>query len=215
MRVVLSAIALSVLAACTIFPAKHSFRLTLEVESDGQINTASSVYRVTAFEFISPSGWQLQLDTEGDAIFMDLGEGRNLLAIIGVGDGWEGNFANLSHDVFVRKPRGKNLAPYRQLASMTGRAELPRRLLPHLATLPDINDPKSLRFVSETNFEAVFGDRVKFRRVTIELTRDRVTRGITKILTWLPAMQEAEKTGVQSFRSGGPWIWSRIFTRTS
>lgn len=211
MRVVLSAIALCILAGCTIFPAKHSFRLTLEVESDGQIKTASSVYRITAFHFFSPSGWQLQLDTDGDAIFMDLGEGRNLLVLVGGPEGWGGHFAQLTRKVFLPRHKDQDgLAPYRELASMSGKAELPHRWLPVLATLPDMKDPNSLRLLSETNFELVFGDRVKFRRVTVELTRDRVTRGIEKILTWLPAMQRDEATKVTTRR-----VRSIHFSRTS
>src|ERR1700704_6877895 len=58
----------------------HKYRLTVEMETPDGIKSASGVMAVHPDRSYSRSG---QTRTNGDAVFVDLGGGKNLLALLG------------------------------------------------------------------------------------------------------------------------------------
>ena len=57
--------------------------------------------------------------------------------------------------------------------------------MPTFVTFADLNDPKTARVVSPKDFEGVFGPGVQLKRVEIEMTRERITRGIDRRIPWI------------------------------
>lgn len=60
---------------------------------------------------------------------------------------------------------------------------------PILITFDDIARPEAVRQVDPGNLEAVYGEGVRLKAVTIEVTRDAVTEGeVQRVLPWLEAV---------------------------
>ncbi|RAI37110.1 hypothetical protein CH340_00970 [Rhodoplanes serenus] len=175
----------------------HRFRLIIEVDDHGVSKSASSVIQVTVVE---KSNWVPQTGgvyrfVRGEAVFLDLGDGRNVIALLGLGPTGERDIDNLAALAFGRdRPFWQREAP-----SWRGRVGLP--LIPTLVTFTDLNDPKSARVLRPSDFESVFGPGVRFKSAEIEmvpsgiwpfgtigwprlLAGEPVTRGIEAKLPW-------------------------------
>lgn len=70
-------------------------------------------------------------------------------------------------------------------------AEVPRKAYPLLVTFTDVNDPKTVRRVDPDDLATTFGPGVSLRRITLEITKERKTKGeVEKVLAWLMAYPE-------------------------
>jgi hypothetical protein len=183
-------IILAVLGAWLLWEAtypttSHRYRLTLEVETPAGLATGSSVIEVTQKRQLPIGGAPALLYfVRGEAVFVDLGGGRHVIAILGHGpNGADDRIAGLAHSAFGRLHKGLRLE---DMGKLTGTAPVPGGLLPTLVTFGDLNDPKSARVVRPEEFEQVFGEGVRLRRAFVEMTADPVTRGIEGKMPWLP-----------------------------
>jgi hypothetical protein len=61
-----------------------------------------------------------------------------------------------------------------------------RSAYPMLVTFGDLDDPTSVAKIDPDDLAATFGEGVKLKRITAELTDDPVTTGIEERLGWLP-----------------------------
>jgi hypothetical protein len=181
-------IALAAYAAWSwIYPTyTYRYRMTVEVEADGKVHSGSSVVQVT---YEIPPEWLLSANrltprVKGEAVFVDLGNGRNLIALLAAGQ----NADNVNYPYYiVPKLFGltfsdEDLPKYGRLQDS---GEIPASDLPTFVTFTDLNDPKTARVVEPYEFPEVFGEGVRFRGATIEMTRDAVTNGITEKLPWI------------------------------
>jgi ABC-type phosphate transport system auxiliary subunit len=89
---------------------------------------------------------------------------------------------------------------------MQGSREIPVGLLPTFVTFSDLNDPKTARVVQPHEFPQVFGVGVRFRRITIEVTRDAVTRIIEQRMPTLIATLREQAQKMQVRRVGDPYV---------
>lgn len=160
----------------------YRFRLAIAVDVGGETRTAASVIEVQAVMRPMPVIFSpVNLYVHGDAVFLDLGNGRNVVALLACNpDGTQGCIATLVPNEFSLAGV-KNLA---KLETLRGSRELTGRFMPTLVTFRDLNNPKSASVVSPNQFEQTFGPDVHFNRAWIEMTRDPVTRGIEKKLLW-------------------------------
>jgi hypothetical protein len=113
----------------------HSFRLTLEVDTPDGVKAGASVIRVTTSEHASwvPVAGGVEHSVQGEAVFVDLGHGRNVIATLGFGPtGSEDRIANLA--VVAIEHDGR-------MPSVEGRADLSESLIPTLVTFSDLDDP--------------------------------------------------------------------------
>jgi hypothetical protein len=155
------------------------------------LRTGSSVLEVRTAEHT----WGLhemrgiRSSLRGEAVFVDLGQGRNLVAVLGGGP-------TGSDDTTMRRLPAVAFGLQKrtweeQQAALTGgalrgrRAEVPAHMLPTLVTFSDLNDPRSAQVVDPAALERVFGPGVRLERAWIEMTDDRVTRGIEKRFAWV------------------------------
>ena len=124
----------------------------------------------------------------GEAVYVDLGEGRSLIALL---SGAEGNV-----DYTKQIPRevlecrdvqmilcldSANIYPETEKA-------LRRRFpfgLPMLVTFGDLDDPNSMEAVDPDDLTASFREGYVLKRITVQITDDPVTTGIEKRLNWL------------------------------
>lgn len=166
------------------------YRLTMSVEVDGQIRSASVVNEatVTMGPVILPDNVSFLVDDSGEAVFLDLGNGRNLVALFASGEHAEklgvGAYPIFKH-FHVNPSVGAEAAT---LASSRGDWELAGDDLPTLATFADPSRSDTIRIVKPDQLECIFGPNVHWRGVRIEMTRDWRTHAIERHLPWVTEM---------------------------
>jgi hypothetical protein len=173
----------------------HKYRLTVEVDTPHGLKSASSVMAISK-DKISVAGIGGGVSIKGNAIFVDLGDGRNLTAILAHGkDGL--NFDGMSHlalDAFVSA--GVKVQ-FKDVKALSGKVPVTGELIPALITFTKLTDPLSARELDPTDIGAVLGEDYRLRRVTLEMVPvgfwpfdfggplgEPVTQGIEKKLPW-------------------------------
>ncbi len=178
--------------------ATHAFRLTVEVATPDGIKSGSSVIHVG---YTSKASWIPQSRGAsgrafGDAVFVDLGQGKNVIALLGFGpNGSEHKLERLASLAFGRDEPFWHL----EAPNWVGSFDLNPSLIPTLVTFGDLADPTTARVVDITDaaFADAFGPGYRLERVTLTmvpvgiapfrwvgLTGTPVTRGIEKKLPW-------------------------------
>lgn len=180
---------------------KHRYRLVVEVETPAGMQSSASVIQVSYAEYMlvwNPSASGLKIQPKGEAIFFDLGNGRNLVVTLGFGPTGT-DVDTLS--ALAAKAFGRYQAFwYKQAPSWGGRAELHGGLIPTLVTFGDPADPRTLRVVQPDEFVAVLGTGYRFKGAWIEMTKDDVTRGrIQEKLPWVGSY-DAERIAERQMR---------------
>ena len=179
---------------------EHKYRLTIEVQTPGGVRSASGVMAVHMGKdsgILPEAGGRSS--TRGDAIFIDLGDGRNLIATLTHGknglyfDGM--NF--LAMNAFAEA--GQKV-PFKEVSRLTGKVQLYvyGDLIPTLVTFGNVTDPNTVRVLDPGDIEAVFGSGFHLNRVILEMVPvgfwpldfggplgEPVTRGIEKRLPWI------------------------------
>lgn len=164
----------------------YRYRMTVTVEVDGQSRSASSVVEIKLKKQpkILSDAIPVVAHVRGDAVLVDLGDGRNVFALLTSGPLGHAmdhpktlvpRHFNLSYDL-------TDLAKYPKLQ---GRWELSAAEMPTFVTLSDLNNPNTFRVVPPGAFAQMLGDNVQLRGVTLEMTTDPVTRGLEQKLPWV------------------------------
>ena len=164
----------------------YRYRMTVEVEVDGQMKTGSGVIEgwVSRQPQFLPDVSLIQTGDRGDAVFVDLGDNRNLVALLA-----QGTFAEHAGFFSAIVPRHFQikLLDFRQLAMLPGvrgKWSLAPNDLPTLVTFSNLADPATVRTVRPDQFEQVFGQNVHWRGITIEMTTDAISWAIVEKLPW-------------------------------
>jgi hypothetical protein len=74
------------------------------------------------------------------------------------------------------------------------KADVPSSLLPMLVRFRDVADPSTVEVVDPRDLERAFGTGVRLRVATIEITDERITRGIRERLPWIAAVRARRST---------------------
>lgn len=186
----------------------YRYCLTVEVDTPEGLKTGYSVIEVStarAGENSIPTPRLISMRSRGQAVVVDLGKRGLLFAILSNGES-----SDWANDVMLLltpplpEPRKwtdedvRNWFPKRFAAMLEHREviEVPRYYpdngnrddipaRPLLVRFGDISDPTSVEKVDPDALSASFGEGVKLRRITIQLTEEPVTTGIEKRLVWL------------------------------
>lgn len=169
---------------------KLRYKTTIEVETPEGLRTGSAVREITVRT--PPSIPMLGEDkgsvrVRGEAVAVDLANGRTLFALLKSGDG---NVDYAGRDVWFLFRELGEAAPEGVIELWPAKPETkaPRigNPLSMLAAFRDISDPKTVEQVDPANLAVSFGPGVRLKRIIIERTREPVTKGIEKRLGWLP-----------------------------
>jgi hypothetical protein len=173
----------------------HKYRLTVEVETSAGIRSASGVLAVTPDRGYNNRGKTL---TSGDAVFVDLGGGKNLVALLAHPD----KTIDLDGINYVALraygEAGGQRVSFNQMSRMTGVVPVTGALIPVLATFADPADPRTMKILPPDNLEASLGPGFRLQRITAEVVPngfwpvdfggplgEPVTRAIRAKLPWL------------------------------
>ena len=173
----------------------HKYRLTVEVETPQGIKSASGVLAVTPDRGYSNRGRTL---TSGDAVFVDLGGGKNLVALLAHLDKTIDLDAINYVALRAYGEAGGQRVSFNAMSRMTGVVPVTGALIPVLATFADPAEPSSMRSVALDNLEASLGPGFRLHRITAEVVPngfwpvdfggplgEPVTRAIRAKLPWL------------------------------
>jgi hypothetical protein len=202
----------------------HKYRLTIEVETPEGVKSGSGVVSVHPDRGYSRGG---HTRTKGDAVFVDLGGGKNLLALLAHID----KTVDLDGMNYVAlrayKAAGQNVS-FNEMNRMTGAVPVTGALVPVLVTFADLSDPGSARTVLPDDPEAALGKGFRLHGVWAEavpnglwpldfggLLGEPVTRGIEAKLPWWnrpdnPAGKALQAAGLPT---GGAIDAREAFTR--
>jgi hypothetical protein len=170
----------------------YRYRMKVTIEVDGETRSGSSVIEVNVRKNPSPLFERRVLleSVQGEAAFVPLREGLGLVALLASGPYGE----NVDYPTRI-VPHVFNLNTFEAstrewLPSLSGQRELSGKWLPTLVLVSDPNDSATLRVILPDEFDHAFGRGVRFQGVTIEMTRDAVTRGIEERLPSLVKEKE-------------------------
>jgi hypothetical protein len=185
----------------------HKYRLTLEVETPEGLKTASGIVSVHPDRGYSRHG---HTTTRGDAVFVDLGGGKNLVALMAHIDrtiDLDGmNYLALR----AYKAAGRNVS-FSEMSRMTGAVPVTGALIPILVTFADARDPATIRKVPSEAMAAALGDGFRLRDIHAEVVPNglwpldfggplgkRVTRGIETKLPWLNGPENSSAIAIKA-----------------
>lgn len=169
------------------------YRLTLEATVDGRPVTGSGVIQVDYAKrpALLPHMDRVSYAVHGEAVALDLGDRGALFALLKDGSPVIGRFSPRGGEPRMivpvawwdREIRGPEDVD--RLRHVQGRKELSSGTMPMLVRFDNLNDPASVRLVNPADLAASFGPGVSLSRVTVEITRDPVTRQVEARLPWL------------------------------
>jgi hypothetical protein len=185
----------------------HKYRLTVEVETSDGIKSASGVMAVHPDRSYSRGG---RTQTKGDAVLVDLGGGKNLVALLAHIDGTldlDGiNYVALR----AFRATGRNVS-FNEMSRLTGAVAVTGALIPVLVSFTDLGDPSSARTVPAGDLAAVLGNGYKLHGISAEVVPngvwpldfggplgEPVTRGILAKLPWLNGPDDAAATALRA-----------------
>ncbi|MEM7461740.1 MAG: hypothetical protein AAF362_03590 [Pseudomonadota bacterium] len=166
----ISALMLSclLLAGCWNDSWSWNQKLTVKVETpDGPVQGAA-VNQVTWGEVNSVHNYPASY--QGEAVVVDLGNGRYLFALIGEPTKF------LAFETFNGGP-GIGEEVFAEMAQFRGTNPVPPEHYPLLVTFTDINDPKTVKKVDPNNLAATFGSGFALESIMLEITDEPVTKG--------------------------------------
>jgi hypothetical protein len=194
----------------------YRYRMTVEVNVDGVVHSGSSVIEVhfSKQPRVLPEVLPVIAKTTGEAVFVDLGGGRNVIALLASGP----NASNYNFpDQIVPRLFDINIlndGELQKVTSLRGRREIPEQYLPTFVTLSDLSAPRSVRVVKPDEFSQVLGPGVRFKGASIEMTDNEPTSAIGAKLPVLMGKLREEAKISRIERLGDPFrITSGQFER--
>ena len=188
----------------------HKYRLTVEVETPEGVKSGSGILAITPDRGYSRRG---NTSASGEAIFVDLGGGKNLVALLAHID----KSADLDAINYVAMrsytAAGGKRVNFTDMSKMTGVAPVKGALIPVLVTFADPASPGTARNVPPDDSEAVLGKGYRLRGVSAEAVPngfwpidfggplgEPVTRGNLAKLPWLnqPDASVAAETALRA-----------------
>jgi len=173
----------------------HKYRLIVEVETPNGIRSASGIMAVHPDRSYSRGG---HTRTAGDAVFVDLGDGKNLVALLAHLDGkLDPDGINYVALRAYTEAGGKRVS-FNEMNRLTGVVPVKGGLIPVLVSFADPANPATARSVPVEGAETVLGQGYRLHGVAVEVVPngywpldfggvlgEPVTRRITAQLPWL------------------------------
>lgn len=184
------------LSSCATMKTTLRYRLTVFVDTPQGVRSGFSVVEVTGYmspAFPGPEAGGARFHARGEATGVKLADGEYLFAIFKDRSGYE-NTAPLLLNTFkdqlppVRTKAGEGDISFMERFQALAKLRTARRVNPQdwpiVVSFSDVRNPYSAKIAIATELSAVL-PRYSIREMTIEITDDPVTQGITKIIPWL------------------------------
>jgi hypothetical protein len=186
----------------------HKYRLTVEVETPEGRKSASGVVAVHPDRSYVRRG---QTRTLGDAVFVDLGNGKNLVALLAHIDKTvvldDINYVALRAYTAAQAKR----VSFNEMSRLTGMVPVKDALIPVLVSFADSASPGTARQVAPEDAAAVLGKGYRVQGISAEVVPngywpldfggalgEPVTRGIQAKLPWLTGADNSAATALRA-----------------
>jgi hypothetical protein len=163
----------------------YRYRITVEVLVDGQVKSGSSVIEISVNKQPKIGSAPAQFSrVNGEAVFVDLGDGRNLVALLASGASAKNvDYPyNVVPTLFHLAFDDRDLAKFSRLH---GGRNVPTNFLPTFVTFADVSDPGTARVINPDELALAFGRDARLQAVRVEITDAPVTHGIERSLPFL------------------------------
>jgi hypothetical protein len=202
----------------------HKYRLTVAVETPEGVKSASGVMAVHPDRGYSRRG---QTRSKGDAVWVDLGGGKNLVALMAhIDQSLELDGMNY---VALRayNAAGRKVS-FNEMNRITGSVPVQGAVMPVLVPFTDPADPGTARVVPPNDLEAALGKGFRLQGITVEgvpnglwpldfggALGEPVTRGIEARLPWLKGADDAagKALAAAGLKTGEGFDPKEAFTR--
>lgn len=169
-------------------------KLTITVETPAGDVSGSAVSAVSwRKQWFRWDGMGWSYDLTGEALVVEVTPGRYLFALLkGAGTTeYMGSVAAAS--IVGREGRVLDAALFSEVEGKRGQMiTVPVYQYPMMVTFDDITKPETVREVDPDDLAAVFGEGVRLKAVTLEITREAMTEGrVEGVLGWMPDYPEA------------------------
>jgi hypothetical protein len=187
----------------------HKYRLAVEVETPEGRKSASGVLAVHPDRSYSRGG---HTRTVGDAVFVDLGQGKNLVMLLVHVDNDKLALDDINY-VALRaytEASGRRVA-FSEMSRLSGTVPVKGALIPVLVSFADPATPGSARVVRPGEAEAVLGPGYRLQGVSAEVVPngfwpldfggalgEPVSRGILAKLPWLSGSGDSAATALRA-----------------
>jgi len=171
---ILAALAVALYLGVTFaFPSyTHRYRLTIDIDTPEGVRSGSSVIEVTRRDvrWILIAQGRYTFDVRGEAVLVDLGANRNVVALLGHGSTAEcvDQLTSLPIEAYGYYKWDEDA--WTHPTKMRGAVELKPALVPTLVTISDISDPKTVQVVYGVDLQEirVGGGLQTVPRVTVD-----------------------------------------------
>jgi hypothetical protein len=185
----------------------YRYRLTVQIEADGQVKTGSSVIEVRKTDrkdVIIGYSRNPHLSAEGEAVHIDLGRGRHVFALAMTEgsaehrrgrDAFRYGLESLAAEVFFRSGIDTDQLEWHKKAK---RATIGGKTRLEFMAFRDLHDPKTAYIVEPSDFSRSLGPDINYIGSWIDITNDPVTHTLETTLSWLPQLlaQQRQRGGV-------------------
>jgi hypothetical protein len=202
----------SSLAACNQ-PVEVRYRITVEVNDRGTIRSGSSVWSFALAKSLLPLASKYNYRFRGEAVAVKIPGRGTLFALVDSGAMYPENlFGDLRRPTINPPQFPDRVEDLRHIKRMDGATEALNCvnpawigiICPKLIRFRNIEDPRTIKVVSPRNLAEYFGNGVSLRKITVRITNDSVTTGITKVLPWLNDMSRYRTDPSNPFTSTLP-----------
>lgn len=148
----------------------YRYRMTVEVDAGGEIRSGSSVIEVTVTRVpqITTEVGPFERSAQGQAVFIELPAGKNIVALLASGE--TGERRGYPLDIV---PRVFKVNKVEDLPKLRGRRELAPDQMPTLVTVADPADAKTAQVVKLSSIDGLLGAHL--RSISVEMTTDPLT----------------------------------------
>lgn len=173
--------------------AEWRFKITVSVETPEGLRTGSSVYEMSNSDVrhrifgLTEGGNSAEI--KGEAVVVDLDKRGILFALIPD----QMMFYNVFPPPNGGATRYEGIDYYKHLKNR--KVTLNPSEYPAMVMFKDIKDPKTVEAVRADALAATFGEGVKLKDITIEMTDEPVTWEIEKVLGWLEKVKMSYLSG--------------------
>jgi hypothetical protein len=178
----------------------HKYRLIMQVETPNGEKAASGILSVRPNRSYGGTGSGSSFpQTSGDALLVELGEGRSLVALLAYGEDGS-NFDDASFLPTRLLGAKDRRVGFRDVRTFAGAPALPvpEQQRPVFVAFADTANPRSARRIDPNELEQVFGKGYRLRGLSLDIVAngfwpidfggalgEPVTRGIERKLPWL------------------------------
>jgi hypothetical protein len=148
----------------------YRYRMTVEIDAGGEVRSHSNVIEVTVTRVpqITNEVGPFERSAQGQAVFVELPAGKNIVALLA--SGATGERGGYPLDIIPQVFKVKNIE---DLPKLRGRRELAADQMPTLITVADPADAKTAQVVKPASIDGLLGAHLQ--SISVEMTTDPVT----------------------------------------